>query len=73
MPNMVMPRRYFYMDTDGIDSLYAQTVEKLEVESTESKERGKFGKTVGKLGLGKLLADMGIELKVQLAVKPFKK
>ena len=69
MPNMIMLHRYFYLDTDGIESLYAQTVEKLEVEYTESKEKGKIGKTIGKLGLGKLLADMGIEIESSISNK----
>ena len=69
MSKLITPHRYFYLDVDGIESLYAQSVEKLEVEFTESKEKGKSGKAIGKFGLVKLLSDSGIELEGSISSK----
>lgn len=49
------PKMYIYLDTDGIDSLYSQTVERLETEFTQSRERDKGGKIKASIGVGKLL------------------
>jgi hypothetical protein len=49
---------YIYLDADGIDSLYAQTVDRLETEFTQSQERDKSGKIKANMGIGKLLGVM---------------
>jgi len=49
---------YIYLDADGIDSLYAQTVDRLETEFTQSQERDKSGKVKANIGIGKLLGTM---------------
>lgn len=52
------PVMYIYLDADGIDSLYAQTVDRLETEFTQSQERDKSGKVKANIGIGKLLGTM---------------
>lgn len=49
---------YIYLDADGIDSLYAQTVDRLETEFTQSSERDKGGRIKANIGVGKLLGMM---------------
>lgn len=66
------PLAYIYLDTDGIESLYAQTVDRLEVELVQSQERGKAGKLTAKLGVGALLgrlAEIGADTEVSLTGK----
>lgn len=71
----VIPKMYIYLDTDGIDSLYAQTVDRLEIEFTQSHERDKSGKVKGNIGIGKLLgtiiglADIGAETELSISGK----
>lgn len=66
------PRMYIYLDSEGIDSLYAQTVEKLETEFTQSQEHEKSGKVKANIGIGKSLGvmlglvDLGAETELYL-------
>jgi hypothetical protein len=46
------PVMYIYLDAEGIDSLYAQTVDRLETEFTQSQERDKSGKMKANIGIG---------------------
>lgn len=60
---MSEPYAYIYFDTDGVESLYAQTVDRLETEFVQTRERGGSGKITGKAGLGKLLsALLGVDI-----------
>jgi hypothetical protein len=52
------PRMYIYLDSDGIESLYAQTVERLETELTQSREHDKSGTVKANIGIGRLLGSM---------------
>lgn len=52
------PVMYIYLDNDGIDSLYSQTVDRLETEFTLSRERDKSGKLKTSIGIGKLLSTL---------------
>lgn len=49
------PTLYHYLDRDGIDSLYAQTVPLVESTFKESVEKSKGGKITGKAALGQAL------------------
>lgn len=55
MANQRIPDAFIYFDTEGIDSLFAQTVDYLEVERVQSKETNKEGKVGGKISLGQAL------------------
>src|SRR5687768_8807110 len=69
------PKMYIYLDTDGIDSLYAQTVDRLEIEFTQSHEHDKSGKVKGNVGIGRLLGtiiglvDIGAETELSISGK----
>jgi len=69
------PKMYIYLDSDGIDSLYAQTVERLETELTQSQEHDKSGKIKANIGIGKLLGamiglvDIGAETELSISGK----
>lgn len=71
----ISPRMYIYLDSDGIDSLYAQTVDRLETEFTQSQERDKSGKLKANIGIGKLLGimlglvEVGAETEVSISGK----
>lgn len=61
-----------YLDHDGIDSLYSQTVDRLEVELVQSQERGSAGRLTAKLGIGALLkqlTEIGTDAEVSIAGK----
>jgi len=49
---MDLPKVYIYLDIEGIESLYAQMVERRETEFTYSTEKGKDGKFGAKAGIG---------------------
>ena len=56
---------YIYLDKDGIESLFAQTSQRLETELKEISETSRNEKVGGKLGIGKALAVLlGIEIGV---------
>jgi hypothetical protein len=48
-------RAYFYLDVRGIESLYAQTTERVETELVETHKKTKQEKIDMKLGLGRLI------------------
>ena len=52
------PRPFIYLDREGIDSLYAQTVDRVETEFTQSLEKDRANKVAGKFGFGQLLATL---------------
>jgi hypothetical protein len=61
------PHVFVYLDTNGIESLFAQTVDRIETEIRTSLEEGRDNKVGGKLGLGKAIAVLlGIELGASL-------
>jgi uncharacterized protein (DUF1501 family) len=47
-----LPNAYLYMDSAGVESLFAQTVERVEIELGESTSRATKEKLGVKLGLG---------------------
>jgi hypothetical protein len=53
-----LPHVYIYLDREGIDSLYAQTVDQIVLEMTNSKEQQQAGKVGTKLSLGGMLAKL---------------
>jgi hypothetical protein len=55
MTNRIAPKRYLYLDVAGLDSLFAQTVHRLEVEKTISRGKDKKAHMSGRVGLGKAL------------------
>lgn len=57
------PDVYIYLDRDGIESLFAQTVDRVEVEIRQSTENAANEKAGAQIGLGKALAALlGIEI-----------
>lgn len=56
---MTRPReifRYIYLDEAGINSLFAQTTDRLETERSETRKKAKSESLVAKLGIGAPLA-----------------
>ena len=49
------PFVYIYLDQDGIESLYAQTADRIEVESLKGSEIERAGKARANVGLGPAL------------------
>ena len=49
---------YIYLDSDGIESLYAQTTDRVELELTRSRSKEGRGEVGVKLGFGNLLASL---------------
>lgn len=47
-----------YLDVDGIDSLFAQTVDRLETELTQIRGKEKGAKGGGKIGIGGILGTL---------------
>ncbi len=61
------PHVFMYLDMNGIESLFAQTVDRIETEIRTSLEQGTDNKTGGKFGLGKAIAVLlGVELGANL-------
>lgn len=56
--NSRVPVVYLYMDDEGIESLYAQTTDRLETELTESRSKEGRGDVELKVGFGNLLATL---------------
>ena len=52
-----IPKRYLYIDKEGIRSLYAQTVERLEIEFTTQKNKSGKKRISGILDIGKALGN----------------
>ena len=72
--NPRLPVRYFYLDVDGIDSLYAQTAEALVTELTYTQEKGRSRGVTTNISTGKLLGalvgvEMGVEAELSTAGK----
>jgi hypothetical protein len=63
---------FIYLDSEGIESLYAQTANRLEIEFTQSKEKGKGGRVVGNISVGRLLGTLlglgGIEAGTEVSL-----
>jgi hypothetical protein len=47
-----LPTIYIYLDVPGIDSLYAQTVDELVLETSRSSKSGRGGTLSNKIGIG---------------------
>jgi hypothetical protein len=61
------PNVFWYLDRDGIESLFAQTVDRVETEIRESAEQSVTKKGGAKLGLGKAIAALlGLEVGAEL-------
>ncbi len=59
----MQPHAYIYLDKEGIKSLFAQTVDRLETELRKSTETDVTEKAGAKFGLGKAIASLlGIEI-----------
>jgi hypothetical protein len=63
---MTIPAVFIYLDEGGIQSLLAQTVERLEVESTKSSERSRENKAAARGSLGNIAALFGLNLGVDV-------
>jgi hypothetical protein len=50
-----IPLRYIYLDSEGIESLYVQIVERNIIETVSKRGSTKRGKISGRIGLGKIL------------------
>ena len=61
------PYAYIYLDKEGINSLYSQTVDQVQTELTKTSEKGKSGKLGSELALGALLG-FGVEGNTELSV-----
>jgi hypothetical protein len=53
-----LPRVYLYLDSEGIESLYAQTTDRVETELTESRTKEGRGGVGLKVGFGNLLTGL---------------
>jgi hypothetical protein len=51
-----LPNAYLYLDSAGVESLFAQTVDRVEIELVESTKKTTEEKSSAKLGLGNALA-----------------
>jgi hypothetical protein len=61
------PDVYLYLDSAGIDSLFAQTVERVETEFSESRKTGIKDSAGVKFGLGKaIVALLGLQASAKL-------
>jgi hypothetical protein len=61
------PDVYLYLDVPGIESLFAQTVDRVEMEFTESRKKGSKHSAGVKLGIGKAIATLlGLEASAKL-------
>jgi hypothetical protein len=61
------PDVYLYLDVPGIESLFAQTVDRVETEFTESRKKGSKDSAGVKLGIGKAIATLlGLEAGAKL-------
>lgn len=69
------PQVFIYLDVDGIESLHAQTVDRLETEFTRSAEKGKGGRIGARIGIGQALrvllglAEINAETELSLSGK----
>jgi hypothetical protein len=66
-PMPSQPEVYLYLDTPGIESLFAQTVDRVETEFSESRKTGSKDNAGVKFGIGKAItALLGLEASAKL-------
>jgi hypothetical protein len=56
--NSRTPFVYLYVDDEGIESLYAQTTDRVETELTESRSKERRGEVQVKVGFGNFLTTL---------------
>jgi hypothetical protein len=58
MNRQLNPKRYMYLDVQGIDSLYSQIVTRTEIETITSRGIGRKTHISGKIGLGNAIGSL---------------